>query len=59
MTADIENLIFEGLRRIDGPLGLIQNDIREAKERLGHLERGQPPEWIGSICVCKRIERPL
>ncbi|MFL6574966.1 MAG: hypothetical protein ACJ8G4_24660, partial [Burkholderiales bacterium] len=39
MTNDVENLILERLRRIDGRLDTIQGDIREIKERLGILEQ--------------------
>jgi hypothetical protein len=57
MTGDAENLILEGLRRIDGRLGTIQNDIRESKERLGHLERGQAELALQYATLSTRADR--
>ena len=57
MTAEVENLILERLRRIDGRLDLVQNDMREVKERLGHLERGQAELHLQYATLSTRMDR--
>jgi predicted nuclease with TOPRIM domain len=53
MTADVENLILERLRRID----TIQGDIREIRERLGHIERNQGELALQYASVSTRMDR--
>ena len=57
MTGDVENLILERLSRIDGCLDTIQNDIRELKERMGHLERGQAELALQYATLSTRVDR--
>jgi hypothetical protein len=57
MTGDVENLILDRLHRIDGRLDTIQNDIRESKERLGHLERGQAGLALQYATLSTRVDR--
>ena len=57
MTGDVENLILERLRCIDGRLDTMQNDIRESKERLGHLERGQAEAALQYATLSTRVDR--
>ena len=57
MTGDVENLILERLSRIDGCLDTIQNDIRESKERMGHLERGQAELALQYATLPTRVDR--
>jgi hypothetical protein len=57
MTGDDENLILDRLCRIDGRLDTIQNDIRESKERLGHLERGQAELALQYAILSTRVDR--
>jgi hypothetical protein len=44
MSENTENLVLELLRAMRGDIGLIKDDIREVKARLGALEVG-----VGSI----------
>ena len=57
MTADAENPILERLRRIDGRLDAIQTDVRETKERLGPLERGQAELALQYATLWTRVDR--
>jgi hypothetical protein len=57
MTGDVENLILERLRCIDGRLDTMQNDIRESKERMGHLERGQAGLALQYATLSTRVDR--
>jgi predicted nuclease with TOPRIM domain len=38
MTDEVGNLILEWLRRIDEKLDRLGHQVRECRERLGHLE---------------------
>jgi hypothetical protein len=64
MTADVENLILQRLRRIDTRLDGIEGTLRETKDRIGHIERyvGELAMQYASIstrmeCMDLRIER--
>jgi hypothetical protein len=57
MTGDAENLILDRLCRIDGRLDTIQNDIRESKAWLGHLERGQAELAVQYATLSTRVDR--
>jgi chromosome segregation ATPase len=57
MIGDVENLILERLRRIDGRLDTMQNDIRELKERMGHLERRQAELALQYATPSTRVDR--
>ena len=46
MTADVENLILERLRRMDARLDGIEGTLRETKERIGNIER-----YIGDLTM--------
>jgi predicted nuclease with TOPRIM domain len=57
MTADAENLILERLRRMDGRLDAVQSDVREIKERIGHLESGQAELQLQYATLSTRVDR--
>jgi hypothetical protein len=64
VTAEVENLILERLRRIDARLDGIEGGLRETKDRIGHIERyvGELAMQYVSIstrmeCMDLRIER--
>ena len=57
MTAAVENLILERLRRMDGRLDAVQNDVREINERLGHLDCGQAELQLQYATISTRVDR--
>jgi hypothetical protein len=57
MTAVDENLILERIRRIDGRLDSIQNDVPESKECLGHLQRGMAGLALPYGTTSTRVDR--
>jgi hypothetical protein len=40
MSENTENLVLELLRAMRGDIGLIKDDIREVKARLGEVNKG-------------------